>query len=77
MDFCKTILIILNQKRRRSLPAKIITISNLKGGVGKTTTAVSLAAGLAEAGRQVLLVDLDPQAQCAMSLGLKSEPGAY
>ena len=43
----------------------------------KTTTAVSLAAGLAEASRQVLLIDLDPQAHCAISLGLKSEPGTY
>lgn len=57
--------------------AKVIAISNQKGGVGKTTTAVSLAAGLSVIGRLVLLVDLDPQAHCAKSLGLKSEPGAY
>ena len=56
---------------------KIITIANQKGGVGKTTTAVHLAHGLALKGRKVLLVDLDPQGQCATILGLKQESGAF
>jgi chromosome partitioning protein len=59
------------------MKTRVIAISNQKGGVGKTTTAVSLAAGLSREGREVLLVDLDPQGQCAITLGLKPEPGAF
>lgn len=54
-----------------------IVIANQKGGVGKTTSAVNLAHGLVLAGKRVLLVDLDPQGQCATLLGLKPEPGAF
>ena len=50
---------------------KIVAIANQKGGVGKTTTAVNLGWALAECGRRILLVDLDPQANATSSFGLQ------
>jgi chromosome partitioning protein len=54
-----------------------IAIANQKGGVGKTTTAICLAHGLALRDRRVLLVDFDPQGQCATSLAVNSEAGVF
>lgn len=57
----------------RDLPmGKVIAVVNQKGGVGKTTTTISLGAALAEAGARVLLVDFDPQGALSVGLGLNS-----
>lgn len=53
---------------------KVISLLNHKGGVGKTTSTVNIAAAMVELGKRVLLIDLDPQANLTLSLGMPREP---
>ena len=76
---------IIKEERLKDLPSakkeetmgKVISIANQKGGVGKTTTALSLSSALALSGRRTLLVDLDPQGSASSGLGVSVQTGLY
>ena len=55
------------------MAGKVYAVPRIRGGVGKTTSAINLAARLAEAGERALVVDLDPQANSTAGLGLRTE----
>ena len=57
--------------------AKIIAVANQKGGVGKTTTTVNLSACIAQQGKRVLCVDIDPQGNSTSGLGIDKEAVQY
>jgi chromosome partitioning protein len=74
---CRKILSKINVKINTMSETKVVAISNFKGGVGKTTSCANIGAALAEMGKKVLLIDLDPQFNLTRCFGIKAEQNIY
>lgn len=76
-ESCRAALAARGARAPSELRPYRVAVLNQKGGTGKTTTSINLAAGIAEAGGRVLLVDCDPQGNVGVSLGVRSEKSLY
>ena len=64
---------LIESRKEADTMNRVLSVTNHKGGVGKTTSAVNIAAAFAEMGREVLLIDLDPQGSSTLHLGIRSD----